>query len=141
MVSIGRVYPLKPIHGWTELTNMHDAGTFYAYVIGHDDFDTQFQIRSIDLRTGRHAHTVGFSPGKGGVADLTLKPNGSIAWIQVDHVDLANSEKLDATLILADTRSVRLPRHGRHVRQGSLRLRGSTLSWKQGRRRFSTRLN
>jgi len=137
LTATSNVIALSPAD-WEELPRSASAGPFLAYVIGKDDFHTDYYVASLDTRTGRYARMVPFNPNPGGIADLVVKPNGSIAWIQTDTVNLDADDPV--TVRVADTRGVRVPKHGHHVRRASLRLRGSTLWWKKGRKTYSTRL-
>jgi hypothetical protein len=132
MPEYGRLVGLRP-RNHQELKEVRVAGPFLGYILGEDDFQDDFWIRSLDMRTGRYAHAVPYRPFAGSVRRLQMKSNGSIAWVQ--------SSALGAEVLrLADTRGVRVPPNGRDIAATSLRLRGSVLSWRKGRRRFQTRL-
>jgi hypothetical protein len=109
------------------------AGRFLAYVGAQDDFGHTFLIGSVDLFTGRRAHRLVYRPRMGTAGDIVVKTNGSIAWIQGDTGFPARAR-------LADRRGVRIPPGGSRATFGTLRLRGSKLTWKRGRRLYSTTL-
>lgn len=136
--TVGKVVRLGP-RGYELLQDAASAGNFIGYAVGRDDFEVSFYIQSLNTRTGRSVHTIKFEPNPGAVGPVVVKANGSIAWVQTDYVASAKSDYAD-TVRLADTRGVRVPRHGRNVRGSTLRLRGSALSWRKGNRRFTTRL-
>lgn len=138
LATTSTVVALSPAD-WEELPAYASAGPFLAFAIGKDDFNGNYYISSLDTRTGRYAHMVAFRPRPGGITDLVVKPNGSIAWIQTDTVNLDANDPV--TVRVADTRGVRVPKHGHHVRTASLRLHGSKLSWKKGRKAYTTRLS
>lgn len=139
ILTVGRVVRLDS-SGYTFFQTAASAGDYIGYAVGRDDFETSFYIRSLNTRTGRHVHTVLFEPNPGSVRPIVVKANGSIAWVQSDYVAASTSDYA-YTVRLADTRGVRVPRHGRNVRRSTLRLQGSTLSWRKGRRRFTTQLH
>lgn len=70
------------------------AGRFVAFglQVARDDVDNTIEV--IDLRTGQHVVLVpayersGIAPangnGTGGVTDLELRPDGSVAWVAID---------------------------------------------------------
>jgi hypothetical protein len=138
-VRFNRNVTLKPYGGQAgDLVNVVTAGPFLAYV-DDDGFHVDFHIYSVDLSNGRFAHGIHVQASPGAIGDLVLKPNGSIAWIQSDLESRNDHPKV--TLRIADTRGVRVPRNGQAPTWGTLRLHGSKLTWKKGRRHFSTRLH
>lgn len=135
-VRVGRVVPIRSFVGsFDEITA---AGLYFAYVSEPDDFGRSFDIASVNLETGRYRHHIHFQPSRGAVGSLVVKPTGAIAWIQYQTLNLDSSDPV--TVRLADGRGVRVPKNGYHVKARSLRLTGSMLAWKKGRKRYSTRL-
>lgn len=109
------------------------AGAFLAYAVGQDDFEGRWAVRVMDLRTGRYAHVRDFlSTATGRITGLVVRARGSISWIETND-DLDTS---DSTVRIADSRGQRIPRGGKHVREGSLRLYGARLSWRKGAKTY-----
>ncbi|MDQ6805397.1 MAG: hypothetical protein M3065_10635 [Actinomycetota bacterium] len=135
-VRVGLVVPLK---SFGPLGDFKTAGFYLAYVSEPDDFAANFDIASVNLATGGYAHQINFRPSFGGVSNLVLKANGSIAWIGYQVLNLDSTDPV--TVRLADTRGVRVPKNGYHIKARSLHLTGSRLTWKKGRKTYSTTLH
>jgi len=128
-----RVIVMRPTtFGELDYGSVRVAGDFLAYVIKEDDFPfSRNKVESVNLVTGRYVHEVTAHPSALAV-NPKLRPTGSVAWVE------ENARSF--TLRLADRRGVRTPQHGHRIHEWSLRLRGSTLRWRQGHRTYSTRL-
>lgn len=139
-LSANRPVSLRPVGGYGPLddatTHFAAAGPYLAYVLSADDSGDTFFVGSVNLRTGRFARFATFHPRSGCVSAPVVKPNGSWAVI-VDSF----CEGAAATVHLADRRGFSVPAHGRGARDDSLKIRGSTVSWRQGRRAFSTHMS
>jgi hypothetical protein len=138
LFRVGRVVPLRPYLDFLEIVPIAVADPYFAYAAANDDFRNLWWINSMNLVTGKYAHGMTFRSDLGHVLDLVVKRNGSMAWDS--YAEQGNPVHVEQTVHIADTHGQRVPPHGHNVVVGSLRLRGSTLRWRKGRRRFSTPL-
>ncbi len=109
---------------------------YLAYAAANDDFHDLWFINSVNLVTGEYRHKRRWRPVLGYVTDLVVEQDGSMAWLEADDDAVPQT----SVVRLADQHGQRVPTHGHHAVAGSLRLRGTTLSWKQRGRHRTTRL-
>jgi hypothetical protein len=93
------------------------VGPYVAYSRAYCPMGCNFDLTVIDLRDGRRVKRV----GTGGITDLELKENGSVAWIEF-------ASESEREVWAYDTTGRRQLDRGNIPRQ-SLTLEGSTLSW------------
>ena len=128
------------------------AGRYAAYFLRYAEVGdiTQYRVMVRDLRTGgfRHIEAAysdlpeqrpddGYTAAR--VTNLTLKRNGSVAWLScfprdadVSHHCRAPQPDLEWEAWRADTRGRKLLDASDEVRVRSLRREGSTLTWLHG---------
>jgi hypothetical protein len=111
--------------------------------------DSKYVVVVVDLRTGRELHRVPTgtaampSPGRVGVGQVTalvLKRDGAVAWIAEDEERSTFRHPPYYDVGAVDHSGIRLLASGTDIGPHSLGLKGSKLSWKKGRRRFSATL-
>jgi hypothetical protein len=123
------------------------AGPFTAYESSFSGIESgTFLVIVRDLRNGRVLHQaptgVPFPPdplvtGNGPISSISLKADGSVAWITVDSVGEATHYEVHAL----DKTGNRLLATGTDIDPHSLALAGSTLYWTQSDKPYSTPLN
>lgn len=115
------------------------AGPYVGYyAFGGDEFSTGGDIVVRDLRNGRSLRNLGAF----GLDDvkLVLKENGSVAWTSVPNALEPTSPKR-IELRAADGLGERVLDPGPQVDPSSVRLSGSTLTWRSGGAARSTVLH
>jgi hypothetical protein len=132
------------------------AGTAVAYeTFFTGEEEARWYVAVRDLRSGRLLRHVATgvplkqSPhyvGVGPIAELVVKPDGSVAWIASDlerseQAAEGSSQAHYFDLYAADKSGTRLLASGLNLSPSSLALAGSTLYWTQGGKPFSATLN
>jgi hypothetical protein len=123
------------------------AGVAVAYgytVYGVDTLSTEVVVRS--LRTGRELHRAPATTRPVGpeffqaVAAIVVKPDGAVAWIgEAGSVISGRARQVEVDR--ADHRGVAMIDSGGGIDNRSLRLRGSTVTWRDHGRTRSARLD
>jgi hypothetical protein len=121
---------------------------YEGFYVGGFSGGTEWEVTVRDLRTGRVLHEVPTGtpanphPGYVGVGSITalvLKRDGAAAWIAEDNErSFGHAPYFDVEAV--DHSGVRLLASGTGIAPGSLALKGSRVSWKTGRSRFSATL-
>jgi len=124
------------------------SGSFVAFESfqGSTQHPATFEVEVRDLRTGRVIHRLPSGTlekparghlGIGPVKAITLKPNGSVAWLAENgersippHVHEPGVPYFD--LLAADDSGTRLLASGANIDPSSLTIAGSTIYWTQG---------
>ena len=113
----------------------HDAA-YGVSSFGVDTVRTSVVVRRLadGKQLGEFAATgTGVVEGVGSVSSLVLKGDGALAWIGVARSLVGHGEAIEVHA--ADTSSSsadRLLDSGAQIAPGSLRLHGSTITWKHG---------
>lgn len=138
LLSTNRPVALRPVDAsyGTGHEDYAASGSVLAYALGADgDFNDRYNVGSVDLATGRFGGLKTFSVDDGLIGGLVVKSNS--AWAIIMHE--RGKDSAPSTVYVYDRRGFRVPAHGRNAIDGSLRLRGSRLSWKQYSRRHNRR--
>ena len=117
----------------------------YGYTrFGIDTVSAQVVVR--DLASGKQLHSEPATSRPLGpeffqsVATVVVKPDGAVAWIG-DGGSIIAGRTRDIEVDRAEARGFALLESGAGIDARSLRLRGSTLTWRDGARTRSARLD